>query len=194
MGNKHLCLIFGITPSTCIDILNKMLLLVVHKLKRHPVVEVKFPDAEKMERFAHQINEHEPIVNNVIGFMDGLALQSKCTSEPIKQNSMYRGYYSDTMVNNLLVPMVKYFFVQSTFLVAGMMDPLWPKFCHIFKVTLAITKCVLIRAFPVVEMQHQFLLVQLVRSKLEHLLLICKLTCYIYLMFMCHCDMQVNGA
>jgi hypothetical protein len=62
---------------------------------------VKFPDAEKMESFAHQINECEPIVNDVISFMDGLTLQSEFTSKPIEQNSMYSGYYSNTMVNNI---------------------------------------------------------------------------------------------
>ncbi len=36
MGNKHLCLIFRITPSICSEILNKMLLLVVCNLKQHP--------------------------------------------------------------------------------------------------------------------------------------------------------------
>jgi hypothetical protein len=77
MGYKHLCLIFGITPSTCSKIINKILLLVVYKLKRHPLAEVKFPDMEKMESFACQINEHEPIVNNVIGFLDGFSLQSE---------------------------------------------------------------------------------------------------------------------
>jgi hypothetical protein len=32
MGNKHLCLIFGITPAVCSRVINKMLLLVVRKL------------------------------------------------------------------------------------------------------------------------------------------------------------------
>jgi hypothetical protein len=33
--------------------------------------------------------------------MDGVALQSECTSEPIEQNSMYSGYYSDMIANNI---------------------------------------------------------------------------------------------
>jgi hypothetical protein len=33
--------------------------------------------------------------------MDGLALQSECTFKPIEQNSMYCGYHSNTMVNNI---------------------------------------------------------------------------------------------
>jgi len=40
-------------------------------------------------------------VDDVIGFMDGVSLTSECTSEPVVQNSMYSGYHSDTMVNNL---------------------------------------------------------------------------------------------
>ncbi len=70
-------------------------------MKRHPFVQVQFPDEEKMARFARQINQREPAVNDVIGFMDGVALQSECTSEQIEQNAMYSGYHSDTMVNNI---------------------------------------------------------------------------------------------
>jgi hypothetical protein len=62
MGNKHLCLFFGITS----EIINEMLLLVVCKLKRHPLAEVMFPDAEKMESFARQINECEPILSMML--------------------------------------------------------------------------------------------------------------------------------
>jgi hypothetical protein len=33
--------------------------------------------------------------------MDGVSLTSECTSEHVVQNSMYSGYHSSTMVNNL---------------------------------------------------------------------------------------------
>jgi hypothetical protein len=56
---------------------------------------------EKMENFDSLINQQEPEVDDVIGFMDGVTLTSECTSEPIEQNAMYSGYHSDTMVNNL---------------------------------------------------------------------------------------------
>ena len=102
MGMKHLCMIFGITPSTCSEIINKLLTKVVHKLIRHPLARVQFPNAEKMEYFARLIHQREPEVDDVIGFMDGLSLTSECTSEVLEQNSMYNGYHSDTMVNNLI--------------------------------------------------------------------------------------------
>jgi len=60
MGMKHLCMIFGITPSTCSEVINKMLPLVVRKLKRHPMAAVQFLDAEKMEYFARLIHQREP--------------------------------------------------------------------------------------------------------------------------------------
>ncbi len=43
---------------------------------------------DKMESFTWQINRHEPEVDDVIGFMDGLVLISECTLERIEQKSM----------------------------------------------------------------------------------------------------------
>jgi hypothetical protein len=102
MGMKHLCMIFGITPSTCSEIISKMLTKVVHKHIRHPLAIVQFPSAKKMEYFARLIHQHEPKVDDVIGFMDGLLLTSECTSEMLEENSMYNGYHSNTMLNNLI--------------------------------------------------------------------------------------------
>lgn len=51
----------------------KMLQLVVVKLMRHPLDTVFFPNEEKMAYFASIIQEREPVVDDVIGFMDGLA-------------------------------------------------------------------------------------------------------------------------
>ncbi len=65
-----------------------MLQLVVKKLKNHPLAKGKFPYAEKMAYFAWLIQTREPAVDDVIGFMDGLALTSECTSEVIGQNAM----------------------------------------------------------------------------------------------------------
>ncbi len=102
MGIKHLCLIFGVMPMPCSAVINKMMQLVVKKLKSHPLAKVKFPDEEKMARFARTIQEREPEVDDVIGFMDGLAFTSECTSKLIEQNAMYNGYHSDAMVNNII--------------------------------------------------------------------------------------------
>jgi hypothetical protein len=103
MGIKHLCMIFGVVPSICSDVINKMLRLVVRKLKRHPLARVRFPDAEKMAYFAQLIQSQEPRMDDVIGFMDGLALTLECTLKDIEQNAMYSSFHSDTMLNNNFV-------------------------------------------------------------------------------------------
>jgi len=89
MGYKHLCLIFGCTPTVCSRVITSMLKLVVKKLKRHPLARVQWPDEEKMAEYAQLIHQREPAVDDVIGFMDGVSLTSECTSKPLVQNSMY---------------------------------------------------------------------------------------------------------
>lgn len=101
MNIKHLCLIFGTVPSVCSRSLKKLLKLIPRKLWNHPFAKIEFPDENKMAKWAAMIKQREPIADDVIGFMDGLSLHSECSSERTEQNSMYNGYHSDTMVNNV---------------------------------------------------------------------------------------------
>ena len=102
MTYKHLCMIFGIVPTQCSTYIRDMLLLATDKLCDHPLSSVRFPDAEKMEQFAAMINAREPLIDDVIGFMDGVSLPTECTSDQYEQNAMYDGYSCDTTVNNVL--------------------------------------------------------------------------------------------
>ena len=117
MPYKHLCLLFGITPSACSRIVNKMLNRVVRNLRFHPHARVKFPNNAKMQQFASMIEAREPSVSDVIGFMDGLSLSSQCTDERNIQNAYYCGYDCDTMVNNVFAygPDGKVFFCAINF-------------------------------------------------------------------------------
>ncbi len=86
--------------------------MTVKRLCFHPLARIKFPDEQKMQRFAEMISLHEPTISNIIGFMDGLGLAMETTDERIQQNAYYCGYDCDTMVNNILVlgPNGKVFF------------------------------------------------------------------------------------
>jgi hypothetical protein len=103
MSNKWLCLIFGITPLPCSRILKMILRMTVKWLRYHPLARVKFPNVEKMQLSSDMISVQKPMVNNVIGFMDGLGLTTGCTDERITQKAYYCSYEGDTMVNNVLV-------------------------------------------------------------------------------------------
>ncbi len=77
---KHLCLIFGITLSVCSCLVNWMLKKVVRLLRGHPIARVMFPNGDKMRGFASMVKMREPMVDNIIGVMDGVSFPAKCTN------------------------------------------------------------------------------------------------------------------
>ena len=117
MQYNHLCLLFGITPSVCSRLINTMLKKVVRRLRSHLIAQVKFPDAAKMREFVDMVQEREPLVSDIIGFMDGVSFPAECTDERVKQNVYYCGYDCDMMVKNVFAygPDGKVFFVAINF-------------------------------------------------------------------------------
>ena len=77
MNHKHLCMIFGIVPGICSKVICAMLRLAVRRLADNPITEVRFPSAEKMRRFAGMVQSREPLVDDIIGFMDGICFVNK---------------------------------------------------------------------------------------------------------------------
>ncbi len=81
MTYKLICLIFGILPTQCSTYIAKMVHRAAKKLRRHPLSWVNFPDKGKMSEFAAMVEAREPLVGDVIGFMDGVSLPVECTDE-----------------------------------------------------------------------------------------------------------------
>jgi hypothetical protein len=78
-----------------------MLKKVVQLLRGHPFAKVKFPNGEKMREYAHMVRMREPMVDNIIDFMDSVSFSAECTDNCVEQNTMYCSYDCDTMVNNV---------------------------------------------------------------------------------------------
>jgi hypothetical protein len=70
-------------------------------LRGHPFARVKFPNGEKMREYANMVRMREPMVDDIIGFMDGVSFSVECTDDHVEQNAMYCGCNCDTMVNNV---------------------------------------------------------------------------------------------
>ena len=70
-----------------------------------------------MQQFALMVNNREPAISDVLGFMDGVSFKSECSSECITQNASYCGYDCDTTVNNVFAygPDGKAFFCAQNF-------------------------------------------------------------------------------
>jgi len=103
MQHKHLCVIFGVTPTTISRVLDEMMHLFIDKFKKHPESRIQWPSDTQMKHFSKLVTKREPRVQRIISFMDGLSLDSECESEPDIQNSFYNSYTTDTCVNNVLI-------------------------------------------------------------------------------------------
>jgi hypothetical protein len=78
-------MIFGISPSICSLGINWMLKKTVRALRAHPFTRVQFPSREKMREYTAMVQAREPLVDNIIGFMDGVSFPAKCTDDRIDQ-------------------------------------------------------------------------------------------------------------
>ena len=135
MNYKHLCMIFGLVPTVCGTVVRAMLRRAVERLADDPIAAVRFPNEEKMREFARMVQAREPIVDDIIGFMDGVSIPAECTDERIEQNAFYCGYDCDTMVNNVFAygPDGKVFFAAVNFPGSWADGSLSLRFLHVLK-------------------------------------------------------------
>ncbi len=70
-----------------------------------------------MREYAAMVQVREPLVDDIIGFMDGVSFQAECTDNVIAHNAMYCGYDCNMMVNNVFAygPDGKIFFASINF-------------------------------------------------------------------------------
>ncbi len=150
MNNKHLCLIFGLTLSVCSRAINWMLRKTVRFLNDNPFAKVKFPSNAKMREFADMVQAREPLVNDIIGFMDGVSFPMECTSERVQQNAFHCGYNCDTMVNNVFAygPDSKVFFAAVNFPGSWADGSLTARFLHQMKRRIGDYKVCVDQGFP----------------------------------------------
>ena len=102
MQIKYLCAIFGAPPSCVSRYINDMMKLICKKLKNNVDARIQFPDQVKMAYYASLVQIREPLINNVIGFVDGLSIHVECSSYQSEQSAAYNGHTKDTMCNNVL--------------------------------------------------------------------------------------------
>jgi hypothetical protein len=67
--------------------------LVCLKLKSHPASKISFPNDEQKQNYAAMIHFREPLVQNIIGFVDGLRLSCRCGDSDVTQSIDYSGQF-----------------------------------------------------------------------------------------------------
>ena len=91
MKTKHICLIFGVLPSSANVIIGRMRSLLCLKLKNHETSKICWPTDMQMEEWAGMIRVREPTVRHVIGFCDGVAIHIQCSDSEVEQSKAYNG-------------------------------------------------------------------------------------------------------
>ena len=102
MKIKQLCIIFGVVPTTGQEIINYMMNLGINKLKNKHEAKISWPDELKKSEWASLVQMREPLVNAVIGFVDGVALPVQCCYSFDDQSKYYNGHSKETTINNAL--------------------------------------------------------------------------------------------
>ena len=103
MKLKELCLLLGCVPSSAHRYVKKLLSRTAPLLRRHPDARIKFPDRHEMARLAAIVQTREPLIHNVVGFVDGCSMKIQCSSRTDIQNAYYDGFTCDTCVNNVFL-------------------------------------------------------------------------------------------
>jgi len=101
MQIKHLCLLFGIVPTTACKYIDAFIELVPRRLQHNRAARVKYPTQAEMVHYASLVQAREPLVDNIIGFVDGVSIPVQCSDDASMQNAAYNGYHHDTACNNV---------------------------------------------------------------------------------------------
>jgi hypothetical protein len=122
----------------------------VHALTDHLFAQVNFTDGEKMKEYTAMVEVREPIVNDIIDFMDGVLFSTECTNKRVEQNSMYCGYDCNTMVNDVFAygPDGKVFFAAINFSGSWSDGSLTARFLHRMKRKIGNYKICVDQGFP----------------------------------------------
>jgi hypothetical protein len=104
----------------------------------------------KMCQFAGRVQSREPLVDDVIGFMDGVSIPAECKDEHFEQNAFYCGYDCDTMVNNVFAygPDGKVYFAAENFPGSWADGALTARFLHTIKRKISEYKICVDQGFP----------------------------------------------
>jgi hypothetical protein len=182
-------------PHTLLLYSQKNLCTTVKWLRFHLLARIKFPDEQKMQRFAEMISTREPTISNVIGFMNGLGLATEMTYERIEQNAYYCGYSCDTMVNNVLVfgPNGKVFFCGINYLGSWSDGTLTAHFFSHIKERIGDYKICVDQGFPGNGDASGILVGPIPERSVRQLHPLVRVICFVYLMFTYPSGRQVNG-
>ncbi|KAG8719902.1 hypothetical protein FRC08_001719 [Ceratobasidium sp. 394] len=102
-GDTAIEQIFALVPATLSRYLNFTIPLLLDVLRTMPKAQFVWPTPEEMRESSELIHARHRKIDGAFGFMDGLNLPCKTSSDALEQNAMYNGWCRAHIVSNIIV-------------------------------------------------------------------------------------------
>ena len=99
---KSICLAFSIPPSTQSRTMRRAEFALHETLRQMKQAKIRWPSPEEMTRWAALVEAYEPLLKNVMGFIDGKNLRVQKPTNSDLQNAMYNGWLHATLITGVL--------------------------------------------------------------------------------------------
>ena len=102
-GNRFLCFMFGILPSSCSIWLRYGKRVLLKVLRYVEEAKVKMPTNEEVTTYTEMVAQKYPSLNDCWGAMDGLKVGVECAGDEVTQNRFYNGWKCDHYISNVFL-------------------------------------------------------------------------------------------
>ena len=102
-GNKFLCFMFGIIPSSCSIWLRYGKRVLIKVLRNVDAAKVKMPSDDDVTTYVDMIQDKYPALTNCWGAMDGLKIGLEAAGDEQAQSRFYNGWKCDHSISNLFL-------------------------------------------------------------------------------------------
>ena len=102
-GNKFLCFMFGIIPSSCSIWLRYGKRVLIKVLRNVDAAKVKMPSDDDVTTYVNMIQDKYPALTNCWGAMDGLKIGLEAAGDKQTQSRFYNGWKCDHYISNLFL-------------------------------------------------------------------------------------------
>ena len=95
--------LFGLTPASSSNYIWRGIRILLKALRKEHQARIQYPNSEEIHQLSMMLTVHEPCVQNVFGFLDGLNCPILNPEDQIQQNAYYNGWKSVCFVSAVIL-------------------------------------------------------------------------------------------
>jgi hypothetical protein len=102
LGNKSLCQLYGLPPSTLSELLQRGEKALLDTLSQMKEASIKWPNLEQQRHWGELVQHKNELVEGRWGFIDGKNYRVQSPSNSDLQNAMYNGWLHSTLITGTI--------------------------------------------------------------------------------------------